>query len=266
MKRVVVTGSNGLTGRMLMDAWRASGKYEVAGLGRSEGPYTDILADIGDLDALVRAFEGADTVVHLAASAPVQSAWDDVLNNNIIGLRNVYEAARISGVKRVVFASSNHAVGVFEEANKPDLWEMHDTRQIDHTCEIMPDSYYGVSKAYGEAMARFYVEMHSMESVCLRIGSCTGTELEISPQNLWKPERDNEPGIREARTRLRSTWLSNRDFVHLVECSIDADVKWALVYGTSDNHHKIWDIEHARTVLGYDPQDAAPREIFPGVE
>lgn len=266
MKRVIVTGSNGLIGRMLLDAWRESGRYVVKGLARSASDYTDILADTSDLEALVNGFEGADAVVHLAGSSAVESSWADVLENNIIGLRNVFEAARIAGVRRVVFSSSNHAVGTFELANQPEIHELHDTRQIDHRSEVLPDSYYGVSKAYGEAMARYYVDHHGLEAVCLRIGACTGTDKPNSPENLWKPERDREPGIREQRTRIRATWLSNRDCVHLIERGIEADVTWALVYGISDNPRKIWDIDHARDVLGYEPQDSAPREIFPGDE
>lgn len=266
MKRVIVTGSNGLIGRMVMDAWRKSGAYVVAGLARSEGEYTDILADTGDLDALGNAFAGADAVVHLAGTSAVDGSWEDVLQNNIIGLRNVFEAARIAGVRRVVFSSSNHAVGTFEMANQPEIHELHDTRRIDHTVELMPDSYYGVSKAYGEAMARYYVDHHGLEAVCLRIGACTGADKPNSPMNLWKRERDDEEGIRDARMRVRATWLSDRDCVHLIERSIEANVTWALVYGISDNPRKIWDIDHARDVLGYEPQDSPPHEIFPGVE
>ena len=189
MKRVVVTGSNGLIGNLVMDAWRASGRYDVVGLARSEGPYTDILADTSDLDALVNAFTGADAVVHLAGSSAVESSWEDVLESNIIGLRNVFEAARIAGVKRVVFSSSNHAVGMFEVSNKPDVWEMHDTRQIDHTSEILPDSYYGVSKAYGEAMARYYVDHHV---------------------TVWKPCVCGSAHAQEATSRHRPTTFGNR--------------------------------------------------------
>lgn len=266
MKRVVVTGSNGLIGQMVMDAWRESGKYDVIGLARSKGEYTDVLADTSDLDALVKAFEGADAIVHLAGASAVDSSWEAVLESNMIGVRNVFEAARIAGVPRVVFSSSNHAVGTFEMANQPEIHEIDDGRQIDHTVELMPDSYYGVSKAYGEAMARYYVDHHGMQAVCLRIGACTGEDKPESPNNLWKADRDDEPGIREKRTRIRATWLSNRDCVHLIERSIEANVEWALVYGISDNPRKIWDIEHARDVLGYQPQDSTPREIFPGVE
>jgi nucleoside-diphosphate-sugar epimerase len=251
---------------MVLDAWRASRKYDVVGLARSEGEYTDILVDTSDLDALTDAFKGADAVVHLAGSAAVDSSWDDVLQNNIIGLRNVFEAARLAGVKRVVFASSNHAVGTFETANAPHIWEIDDPRQIDHTSEIMPDSYYGVSKAYGEAMARYYVDHHGLQAVCLRIGGATGTESPNAPENLWKPERDEAPGIRTERARWRAVWLSNDDCVHLIERSIDANVAWALVYGISDNPRKLWDIEHAREVLGYNPKDSAPRELLPGEE
>lgn len=266
MKRVVVTGSSGLLGHILIDAWRDSADYESIGLDMVPGENTGIVADTSDLDALIAAFEGADTVVHLAASSAVQSSWDDVLQSNIIGLRNVFEAARIAGVRRVVFSSSNHAVGTFETANSPQIWEIDDPRQIDETTEIMPDSLYGVSKAYGEAMARYYVDHHNMQAVCLRIGGCTATTAPTYPDNLWSPERDNDSGIREARMRVRAVWLSQPDFIHLIERSVEADVTWALVYGISDNPRKMWDIEHARAVLGYQPQDSAPREIFPGVE
>jgi nucleoside-diphosphate-sugar epimerase len=197
---------------MVMDAWRASGKYDVVGLARSEDEYADVVADIGDLDALTEAFQDADAVVHLAGSAAVDSSWEDVLENNIIGLRNVFEAARLAGVTRVVFASSNHAVGTFETANAPQIWEIDDPRQIDHTSEIMPDSYYGVSKAYGEAMARYYVDHHGLQAVCLRIGGCTGTESPNAPENLWKPERDEAPGIRTERARTRALAITRASF------------------------------------------------------
>lgn len=266
MKRVVVTGSTGLIGRMLMDAWRDNDRYDVVGVARSESDYTDVLADTTDLDGLVAAFTGADAVVHLAGSSEVSSSWDDVLRNNIIGLRNVFEAAKLADVKRVVFSSSNHAVGTFETANQPAIWEINDGRQIDHISEIMPDSYYGVSKAYGEAMARYYVDHHGLEAVCLRIGGCMGTDNDTYPDLLWDSKRDDEPGIREKRMRVRAVWLSNRDCVHLIERSIEADVTWALVYGISDNPRKLWDLDHARELLGYQPLDAAPRELFPGIE
>lgn len=263
-KRIVVTGSSGLIGRLLMDAWRDSRKYEVVGVGRSEGPYVDVVADVTDLDALANAFQGADAVVHLAATSAVESSWDAVLSSNLIGTRNVFEAARLAGVDQVIYASSNHAVGTYELENVPELWDLGYLRQWDHTAEIRPDSYYGVSKVYGEAMARYYVDHHGMRAVCLRIGGVRDSEDLSHPSQLWKRDRDSEEGIREKRRRMRAVWLSERDCVHLIDVSLETDRDWVLVYGISDNPRKIWDIEHAKNILGYAPMDAAPEEIMPG--
>ncbi len=263
-KRVLVTGSSGLIGRMVMDAWRESGRYEPVGLARSEGPYADIVADLRDLDAIVAACEGIDAIVHLGATSAVESSWDAVLNSNLIGTYNVFEAARRAGVGQVVFASSNHAVGTFETENVPGLWDIDDPRQIDETAEIQPDSLYGVSKVYGEGMARYYVDHHGLRAVCLRIGGTRSPDDPSHPDNLWKPERDGEENIREQRRRMRAVWLSPRDCVQLIEKSLDTEHDWVVCYGISDNPRKIWDIDHAREMLGYEPQDSTPEEIFPG--
>lgn len=263
-KRVLVTGSDGLIGRLLMDAWRTSAAYEPVGLARKAGPYADVVADTTDLEAVVAACEGIDAVIHLAATSAVASEWDAVLDSNLIGTYNVFEAAKRADVGQVVFASSNHAVGTFETAHVPSLWDIDDPRQIDETAEIQPDSLYGVSKVYGEAMARYYVDHHGLRAVCLRIGGCRSPEDPSHPDNLWKPERDHEADIREQRRRMRAVWLSERDCVQLIEKSLETDRDWVVCYGISDNPRKIWSIEHAREALGYAPQDAAPEEIFLG--
>lgn len=263
-KRVLVTGSDGLIGSLVMDAWRESDVYEPVGLARKAGPYADIVADTTDLPAMIAACKGVDAVVQLAATAPVDSPWDAVLPSNLIGPYNVFEAARQAGVKNVVFASSNHAVGTFETENVPSIWDIDDPRQIDEEAEIQPDSLYGVSKVYGEGLARYYVDHHGMKAICLRIGGCRSPEDPSHPRNLWKPERDDEPDIREQRRRMRAVWLSERDCVQLIEKSLEVDQDWVLCYGISDNPRKIWSIDHAREALGYDPQDSAPEEIFPG--
>ena len=262
-KRVVVTGSDGLIGRLALDAWRESGAYDVVGIARKPGPYTDVLADIVDLDALVAAFDGADVVVHLAATSAVQSAWEAVLPSNLIGTYNVFEAARRAGVEKVVFSSSNHAIGTYETENAPALFELDDDRVWDHTAEIRPDSLYGVSKVYGEAMARYYVDHHGLKAYCLRIGGTRGLDDPSHPENLWKPEFDNDPEILATRKRMRAVWLSERDCIQLIERCIESDLDWVLCYGISDNPRKFWDIEHAKDVLGYAPQDAAPAEVVP---
>lgn len=264
-RRVLITGSDGLIGRTLMAAWRQGGRYAPVGLARSEGPYTDIRADITDLDALVPAMEGIDAVVHMAASSSVDSPWEAVRDSNLIGTYNVFEAARRGGVDKVVFASSNHAVGTFETSNQPELYDLDDGRQIDHTAEIQPDSLYGVSKAYGEAVARYYVDHHGMSAVCLRIGSWTGDDAPMAPAQLWDPSKDDDPEAIARRRRYRATWLSDRDGIHLVACALETPKQWFVCYGISNNPRRFWDIEHAKRGIGFTPQDAAPEEILPGV-
>ncbi len=262
-QRIVVTGSDGLIGRFALDAWRGNDRYEVVGLARRLGPYTDVEADITDLDALVAAFGGADAVVHLAATSAVESSWDDVLSSNLIGTYNVFEAARRAGVERVVFSSSNHAIGTYETENAPALFDLDDGRVWDHQAEIRPDSLYGVSKAYGEAMARYYVDHHGLKAFCLRIGGTRGEDDPSHPDNLWRPEFDHDAEKLATRTRMRAVWLSPRDCIQLIERCLASERDWMLCYGISNNPRQFWDIEHAREALGYEPQDSAPAEIVP---
>lgn len=263
-RKILVTGADGKIGRIVIDAWRESGRYAFVGLARKSGPYADVVADVTDLDAVEAAMAGVDAVVHLAASSAVESGWDAVRDSNLIGTYNVFEAARRAGVEKVVFASSNHAIGTFETQNAPELYDLDDGRFIDHTAAIQPDSLYGVSKAYGEAMGRYYVDHHGMSVVCLRIGSMTGEDAPFAPGNLWRPELDDDPEVLKQRRRYRATWLSDRDGVHLIECALDTPKRWVVCYGISNNPRRFWDIEHAKREIGYDPQDAAPEEILPG--
>jgi NAD+ dependent glucose-6-phosphate dehydrogenase len=263
-KRVLVTGSNGLIGSLLIDAWQESDTYETVGLGRKPGPRTNIVGDITDLDAVEAACGGMDAIVHLAATSAVGSSWDAVLNSNLIGTYNIFEAARRASVNQVVFASSNHSIGTYETENVPELWDLDDGRTWDHTAEIRPDSLYGVSKVYGEGLARYYVDHHGLRAACLRIGAVRSPQDPSHPSTLWKSERDDEENMRQQRRRMRAVWLSERDCVQLIEKSLETDRDWVLVYGISDNPRKIWDIDHVREVLGYAPQDSAPEEILPG--
>ncbi len=261
--RVIVTGANGLIGRFVIDAWRQGDRYEPVGIARQPGPYADVVADISDLEPLVEAFRGANAIVHLAATSAVGSTWEAVLPSNLIGTYNVFEAARRAGVERVIFASSNHAIGTYETENAPELYDLDDDRVWDHTAEIRPDSLYGVSKVYGEAMARYYVDHHGLRAFCLRIGGVRAPDDPSHPANLWAPELDGDEKVLATRRRTRAVWLSERDCTQLIERCLESDFRWVLCYGVSDNPRRFWDIEHAKDVLGYAPEDSAPAEITP---
>jgi nucleoside-diphosphate-sugar epimerase len=247
---VLVTGSSGLIGgvviRTLGDRYTFTGLDHTQPADAPDIPTT--VADVSDFNAIRPAFNGMDAVVHLAADAGMQASWESVLPNNIVATYNVFEAARQAGVQRLIFASSNHAVGMFEldepyvrirQGNYAGL--APDTvPRVDHTVRIRPDGYYGVSKAYGEAMGAYYAENFGLSVICLRIGT-------VNRHN--SPQRD---------VRHMATWLSHRDLAQLVDRCLSVEgVRFEIFYGVSGNTWRIWDIEHARRVLGYAPQDNA---------
>ncbi len=246
-KRVLITGIAGQIGGIIR---RELGeRYELSGIDQvdvEDVPTT--VSDIANLNDILPAFKGIDAVVHLGADPSPQASWESVLSSNIVGTRNVYEAARLSGVRRVVFASSNHAVGNYPLRQDP-YKAIYDGR-LDEvrrpfapltTDLLRPDSYYGVSKAFGESLGSYFHDEYGISVICLRIGwVMTPDDPTFSPTAL-------------------SLWLSHRDAAQLIQKSIDApsSVGFAVVNGESSNSLSIWDIETTRQVLGYEPEDGA---------
>ena len=246
-KKVLVTGMAGQIGGIIR---RELGeRYVLSGIDRVDVravPMT--VADISNLNDIMPAFEGIDAVVHLGADPSPQASWESVLSNNLIGTRNVYEAARLFGVKRVVFASSNHAVGNYPLRQDPyksvydgRLGEIRRPFPPLTTDKLRPDSYYGVSKAFGESLGSYFHDEYGLSVICLRIG--------------WVMTPD-DPSFSPAALSL---WLSHRDAAQLIQKSIDAPVSvgFTVVNGESDNRLSIWDIETTKRILGYQPQDGA---------
>ena len=245
MKRVLITGAGGRIGQSM--AAQLADRYDLrllyhrtippehaeaaerarttgAPVGLPDGRAEVFVADAQDLAAMQVACRGADAVVHLAGDPRVPAPWESILANNIVGLRNTYEAARLEGVGKVVFASSNHATGVYEQRGQPVHPDM----------PVRPDSYYGVSKVFGEALGAWFSDEFGLSVICLRIGS-----FQARPRN----------------ERHLATWLSERDCAQLVWRSIESDVKFAIVYGISGNRRRYWDISSAQHLLGYQPDD-----------
>lgn len=240
--KLFITGASGRIGRIL---WQAlAGEYDLHGLDLDPaGDDRIIRADISDLDHVEAALTTAgdpSLLIHLAADPRVDAPWDVILQSNIVGTRNVYEAARRHGVRRIVYASSNHVTGAYE-GFAPDLF-LHpqpEPEKLTIHHPIRPDSDYGVSKAFGEALARYYAARWGLASICLRIGSLLA---------------DDDPGY---NLRQQKTWLSHRDLVQLMRCSLQSDVPFGIYYGVSANTGRFWSIENARRELGYAPQDNA---------
>lgn len=228
-RRVLITGATGGVGKLLAE--RLRGDYDLALQGRhprDDSPEDLRLADLTDYDATLALMEGVDTVVHMAGSAKPDSSWDDVLQANIIGLRNALEASREAGVRRFVFASSNHAMGMYDRHGE---WPVYPTTLP------RPDSLYGVSKVFGEALGRFYHDEHGLDFIALRIG--------------WSSPHTHDVDI----DLLRAMWLSPDDTEQVVRCAIEAEVSFGLYYAVSDNPNRRWDITNTMLELGYRPKD-----------
>ncbi len=228
MSRILITGAAGNLGKVLRTS--LAGKYDTLRLSDvgdmdPAGPGEEVVrCDLANARAVQALADGCDAIIHLGGMS-VENTFDVILEANIRGTYNIYEAARKQGVRRILFASSNHAIGFHTRET-----------QLDARSEMRPDSMYGVSKGFGELLARYYFDKYGIETVSVRIGSC------------FEKPRDR---------RMMATWLSFRDFSALVERVIDADrVGYAVVYGVSDNAEKWWDNRLAGHI-GWVPQDSS---------
>jgi NAD+ dependent glucose-6-phosphate dehydrogenase len=213
-----------------------------------------VIADVQDVDALERAFAGCEDVIHLAGVVSVEASWEDVAGPNIAGTYAAFEAARRAGCKRVIFASSNHAVGMYEVDNVPAIYEPGFGLVVRTDSPYRPDSLYGVWKAFGETLGRYYSDNHGLQVTCVRIGSIT------------KEDDPRDPSVRESSgwlnltdeqkfARYAATWMSQRDFARLVRAILARDVPYAVVYGVGDNATRFWDLEPGRAIFGFWPLD-----------
>lgn len=233
MKRVLITGAAGSIGRCLRQ--HLQGVYDELRLAdiapqAAAGPgETVVQTDIRDIASLDAAMTGIDCVVHLAG-IPVEGPWETVRDLNIDGCYNAFEAARRQGVKRFIFASSNHAVGFHKRDNL-----------LDDTVLPRPDTRYGASKVFGEALGQLYADKHGLSVASLRIGTF----------------RDHDAPL-ESRQLL--SWVSHRDMVQLVRRCIDhPDYHYIVAYGVSNNQRSRWSNDGV-AFLGYQPQDDS--EVF----
>jgi uronate dehydrogenase len=230
-RRVLLLGAAGGIGGAIREG--LAGRYnlmrlaDTAPLGAGGKGEEIVRADLLDTASLVTAMDGVDCVIHMAGVPvePETEAWDKVLPANIIGVHNLFEVARLAGVKRVVFASSHHAVGFYRRG-----------LPMTGTVAPRPDSYYGVSKVFGEAMGRMYADKFGLQVAALRIGA-----YRPEPQDL----------------RQLAVWVSPRDMVELVRCCIEApDFSYVTAWGVSANTRSFWDNSEA-AILGYVPRDNA---------
>jgi len=229
--RVLITGATGAIGSCLREGLRSQVGELVLTDARALEPTGHerfVQADLADREAVLRAAAGVDAVIHLGA-IPTEAAFDELLGPNLIGTFNVFEAARRGGARRIVFASSNHATGFYPVEQR-----------LSGSDAPRPDTLYGVTKAYGEALGSLYVDKFGLDVICIRIGSF---------------------GEQPRQARELATWLSLNDTVRLFAACLTApSVGFRVIYGASANARLNWDLSAARE-LGYEPQDDAERYL-----
>jgi uronate dehydrogenase len=228
MKTVLLTGAAGSIGSALRrDLKGVYSELRLADIKaiNDVGPgETFHRVDIADAAAIGAAMKGVDGVIHMAGQS-VEADWEAVHRQNIVGLYNLYEAARSAGVRRVIYPSSNHAVGFYPR-----------NRRVGARAIFRPDGRYGVSKAFGELVAALYADKYGIGSLCIRIGNANDKPID---------------------KRRLSIWISWRDLAQLVRIGLEhPDIHFEVVYGVSDNERSWFDNATAWQ-LGYRPQDRA---------
>ena len=227
-KRLLLTGAAGTLGRVLRTRLPAHCEHlrlsDRADLGAAAPGEELQPAALEDRAAVLALLEGVDAVVHFGGVS-TEAAFDPILQANIVGLFNLYEAARRHGVRRIVFASSNHVVGYYRQ-----------NEVIDSHAPPRPDTLYGVSKAFGENLSNMYWHRYGIQTVCLRIGSATPAPL---------------------NRRMLASWLSHDDLERLVVAALTAPCAGhTVIFGTSDNATRWWDNTRAAHI-GYRPRDSS---------
>ncbi|MFT5367825.1 MAG: UDP-glucose 4-epimerase [Candidatus Latescibacterota bacterium] len=236
-KKVLITGAAGRIGQVLVDGLHE--RYDLRVLYNrtvlDQRHNEEIMVgNITDLDKMEEAVDGMDAVVHMAGNPSGGASFEETVEANIRGTYSLYEACKRKGVKRVILASTNHVTGMYEKKGPIyTTWDM----------PVRPDSFYGASKAYDEALGRYYWDEHGLSVICMRIGSFQPVSSVV-----------NRKG-----DRILSTWLSYKDTVQLTWRSIEAKDKigFAIYFGISGNTRAYWDLQNAREEIGYDPEDNA---------
>ncbi len=243
LKHVGITGADGTIGSILRQGLEGEYRIKAFTLGPSEFESTQV--DLSDPTAVEGAFARLDAVIHLAADPSPSAAWESVRENNIEATFQVFEECRRSGVKRLIFATTNHTQHGNTILTTPETLDAKKNIRMKLDDPPNPDSLYAISKLFGEHMGKLYSERYGLEFVGLRIGWIT---------------RENNPELkRNTRSEqyMRAMYLSHRDGIQAFRRALEVETRYLLAYAVSNNDRLVFDLEQTREKLGFEPRDNA---------
>ncbi|MFY0592617.1 NAD-dependent epimerase/dehydratase family protein [Roseivirga sp.] len=265
--RVLITGGNGIIGTTLVDL-----PYEKVFLDITERHYSlageaFVQGSVSDKTTLSRLLDEADIVIHAAGISDSQTRGEEIdtkiMDNNFTATKLLFDLAWEKGLSKIVFLSSNHAIGMEELLNAPDIYTAGGKNKVTDK-DFFPDSFYGVSKVFGEMYGKYMAHNGGPKFISLRVGSVR-SEIENHPfayaehgvrkkkWERWSPEYVKQ------YNRLKAIWQSRRDFLQLAQKCIEYDgpEKYLCFYGVSQNEHSWFELDNAKKKLGYEPMDSA---------
>jgi nucleoside-diphosphate-sugar epimerase len=241
--KVGITGAEGRIGRFLREGLR--GRHQISAFTLTKQSFPSTVVDISDAAAMRGVFDGLEAVVHLAGDPSPAGSWESMLKNNIIGTYNVLEEARRAGVKKVVFASTNHTQHGETMAASPNELDTSKRVMLRLGDYFNPSSIYGASKATGEVFGRFFARQHGMQFVAMRIGAIGDEDTPLRAVG------------RPSENYVRAMFLSRRDCVEAFQKALEVDREFTVAYAVSNNGRRIFDLRETSEVLGFYPQDDA---------
>lgn len=236
-----ITGANGTIGRVLVKGLAED--YHLRTITRRAVDVDSTIVSFDNINALVEALHGLEALIHLAADPSPAASWESIRDNNFEATHNVFEACRLAGLRRMIFASTNHTMHGHTIKTTPETLDPDKKVRLKLLDAPNPDSFYAVSKLFGENMGRLYFEKYGLEFVGMRIG--------------WLIVED-DPSTKvgtSAEDYMRAMWLSHRDCIEAHRRAIEADVGFANGYIISRNDRRVFDLEETEKALGYKPQD-----------
>ncbi|KKQ18501.1 hypothetical protein A2617_02325 [Candidatus Daviesbacteria bacterium RIFOXYD1_FULL_41_10] len=232
-KTLLITGSEGTIGLVLAQALASDFNIKTLDRKRRGDERTHFTVDLADMESLqqvISNIQPIDFAIHLAANPDPAAPWEDILRNNITATRNLYECAKIFNIGRIVFASSTHLQGAYEGYPQTSP----SGRPLTIADPPRPDSYYGISKSFGELLARKFYDLHSITTICLRIGSVFPDDQPFHP---WD-----------------RIWLSHQDLVQVFLKALKSPIPFGIYYATSEIEGNPFDLEPTKKDLNYSPQ------------